>query len=444
MRTTRTILLALFLLFLTGVYSCSKSRTHHEEPPTSQPMAQPKHPFGQHTFQYHAGVIQPSTYDPSELDAQTATFYDVWKSRYLKNSECGDDRYYINVNADGVSTGGGRASDSITVSEANGYGMLITALMAGHDPNAQIYFDGLYRMFRDHPSSSSPNLMAWNQVKGCVDVTGDSGAAPDGDMDIAFGLLLAHSQWGSDGRISYLSEAEKVITAILNHEIDKTNYFVELFDEVGVHTKYFGGTRASDMMMDHFRIFSKVTGDQRWLQVIDRSYSILQKLQKEPANTSGLIPDFIENAQTETPKPAGVGINGSKRKYLESAHDGDFSYNSCRVPLRLAIDYLVSGDRRARAVVRQITKGIKQLSAQDPSKIVDGYTLNGVRIGKNPDLAFISPLAVAAMLDRPHPQWINGLWDLMLNHSPKDNDYYGNTLKLISMLVISGNWYVPE
>jgi endo-1,4-beta-D-glucanase Y len=54
----------------------------------------------------------------------------------------------------------------ITVSEAMGYGMLITAFMAGHDPEAKKYFDGLYRFYKKHPSKNNPRLMAWCQVHG--------------------------------------------------------------------------------------------------------------------------------------------------------------------------------------------------------------------------------------------------------------------------------------
>jgi hypothetical protein len=43
--------------------------------------------------------------------------------------------------------------DSISISEGHGYGMLILALMAGYDPHAQTYFDGMFRMFTDHQAA---------------------------------------------------------------------------------------------------------------------------------------------------------------------------------------------------------------------------------------------------------------------------------------------------
>ena len=99
----------------------------------------------------------------------------------------------------------------MTVSEAHGYGMLITAHMAGHDPKAKAYFDGLYRYFRAHPSKINPELMAWKQgdTGQAVVNVGGVDSATDGDMDIAYALLLADRQWGSDGEINYLAEANR-------------------------------------------------------------------------------------------------------------------------------------------------------------------------------------------------------------------------------------------
>lgn len=81
--------------------------------------------------------------------------------------------------------------------------MLITAYMAGHDADAQTYFDGLYRFYKAHPSSIDPALMAWQQAKdssGNIVDTSGSDAATDGDMDIAYALLLADKQWAARER----------------------------------------------------------------------------------------------------------------------------------------------------------------------------------------------------------------------------------------------------
>lgn len=72
--------------------------------------------------------------------------------------------------------------------------MLFTVLMAGYDANAQNYYNGLYNYYTAHPSSINPYLMSWKQNSSFQNVEGQN-SATDGDMDIAYSLLLAHKQW---------------------------------------------------------------------------------------------------------------------------------------------------------------------------------------------------------------------------------------------------------
>src|SRR6185503_14700054 len=134
---------------------------------------------------------------------------------YLRN-DCGAGQYYVWFNE-------ATSNNTICVSEGQGYGMIITAYMAGHDPDAKIYFDGLYQFYKAHPSIHNPYLMAWNQITGCIDdPAGGNDGATDGDLDIAYALLLADKQWGSTGAINYFSEAVNVINAIKANDMNQT------------------------------------------------------------------------------------------------------------------------------------------------------------------------------------------------------------------------------
>src|SRR6185436_2654698 len=166
------------------------------------PNGGPRHPFGSHFFSYTNGSIRPSGTQQS-LDATTTAFYTSWKAARLVNG-CGG--YYVSF--------GGKGKDPLFVSEGHGYGMLIAALMAGFDSNAHTIFDGFYDVFRKYPSINNGDLMGWAVLKGCALSSSASDlpdSATDGDLDIAFALLLADKQWGSCGRINYLAEAKKVI-----------------------------------------------------------------------------------------------------------------------------------------------------------------------------------------------------------------------------------------
>ena len=392
------------------------------------------HLFGSHSHPYAAGSIAPSG-GAAALDQATASFYDAWKAKYLV-AGCGTGRYYVNVGAD---AGGGKSSASITVSEGHGYGMVITALMAGHDPDAQKEFDGLYSFFRDHPSVNSKDLMAWNQVTGCGDdPNGGNDAATDGDLDIAFGLLLADRQWGSAGKIDYAGEGKKVIAAILAHEVSAATHLTLLGDwAMPSDTKYYDSTRSSDWMVDHFRAFGKASGDAAWTAVVDTHLGLAKTMQDQFSPKTGLLPDFIVGtAGSPAPAPS---------KFLEDVTDGAYGYNACRTPWRLGADWLVSGDARSQAAVMRMNDWVRTKTSGDPSKIDDGYKLDGTNVTTAIDnnMSFVAPFAVAAMADAAHPQWLDALWKRMLASTVASDDYYGNSIKMLSMLVVSNNYWMP-
>ena len=384
--------------------------------------AAPSRPFGSHPVAYTAGSVLPST--QAARDAATSSFYDQWKARFLTPG-CGAGEYVVNTQGD---------TSGMVVSESQGYGMEIVPLMAGYDPDAQIIFDGLYRYFRAHPSIYSPDLMSWNQDSQCRNTdVGDS--ATDGDISIAYGLLLANRQWGSAGPINYLAEAQKVIAAIKLHEIEPATHLTNLGDWAPGSAKYRFGTRPSDWMLDHFRAFQTATGDPFWGSVITATQDLITYMRSHYAPTTGLLPDFIINTNT-TPAPA-------KSKYLESSNDGNYSWNSCRVPWHLGTDYLVSGDSRSKTAALQISNWIKGVTAGDPTKIVGGYTLEGRKKSNGYELSYAAPFGVGATVDGSQQAWVNSIWTNVVGVPIASDHYYGNTLKMQAMLVLSNNYWLP-
>ncbi|OAB47597.1 glycosyl hydrolase family 8 [Paenibacillus antarcticus] len=404
-------------------------------------------PFPQHTS-LATGSIKPNHQPQTQIDATVARLFDDWKKKYLKSNphlKPSDPAQYYVWYADGDWFEKEHDDildvdyDAITVSEAHGYGMLITAYLAGHDPEAKSYFDGLYRYFRAHPSSINPDLMAWRQGdtgQDIIDVQGVD-SATDGDMDIAYALLLADSQWGSSGAINYLAEAKKVINAIMESDVNHSEWTLKLADWVDdSDPKYGTATRPSDFMLQHLRDFRNVTGDRNWDLVIDKTYSITQELYTNFSPNAGLLPDFVE-------KKDGKYVP-AEPEFLESETDGDYSYNSSRTPWRIGTDYLVSGDARAKGQLNKLTDWVRKQTNDDPSKILAGYKLDGSEpLEEYSDNSFSAPMMVAAMLDPKNQDWLNRLWDHNAKLSTDEDVYFGNTLRLLSMMVVSGNWWSP-
>jgi endo-1,4-beta-D-glucanase Y len=381
-------------------------------------------PFPQHV-NYTKGSIRPNHISQTKLDQFTLNFYDQWKKRYIKPG-CRPGEYYVWFE---------RKGNKQCVSEGQGYGMIITALVAGADPSAKITYDGLYHYYKAHPANH-PYLMAWAQGKNCRDL--DKSTATDGDMDIAYSLLLANQQWGSRGNIDYLKEARNMIGAIMRHEINPNTYSILLSDAIEYDSRDYFDTRSSDFMPANFKAFENATGDARWTKVVSNNYKLFGYMQQTYSADAGLIPDFIRHVNKK-PAPA-------QRNYLESPYDGYYNYNACRVPWRIATDYLLTGDPRAKAINDKINHWIRETTKNKPDNISAGYTLAGNDIkGRYFEaLSFIGPFAVSAMVDKKNQQWLNDVWDYLVNFRLKDYDYYDNSIKLLDMIILSGNYWEPK
>jgi endo-1,4-beta-D-glucanase Y len=380
-------------------------------------------PFGNHARAYASGTILPSNHSQAQLDEAVRDFYDAWKTRYVR-AGCGTGRYYI-------LSGGGHQ----TVSEAHGYGMLVMAFMAGHDPQAKAMFDGMVHYYQDHPSEIVSTLMSWAQGSSCQNVEG-ANSATDGDLDIAYALLLADKQWSSGGTLNYRQLAGAIIGGIRSGEVDSGANFVQLGDWApGDSSSFAGATRTSDFMPSHYKSFADATGDASWRQVRDRSYAIMTTLQNGFAGSTGLLPDFVINAAT-SPSPAPGG-------FLESQTDGSYGYNACRDPWRIGTDYLLNGDARSKTVLQRLNTWIRQTTGGNPQNILPGYRLNGTGSGGNYlDLAFVAPFGVGAMVDASNQSWLNSVWDTTVANG--GDGYYQDTVALLSLIAMSGNWWAPE
>ena len=390
----------------------------------------PARPFPQHA-QLAAGVKKPSI-PQAAMDATVAAAYDTWKARYL-HAGCEAGQSYIFYNREKRAD----RKEAISCSEGHGYGMLFTALMAGHDMEAHRVFDELFAFFRAHQSHLTPGLMAWQQVTGCKNAKDGDDSASDGDLDIAYALLLADAQWGSTGAIDYAAEAKRTIAAIAKGEVNAANPSLALGDWVFAGgKKNLHDTRLSDFMPGHLRAFHRATGEALWLRLLDRHYTAVDFLQTKFAPATGLVPDFARGLDTATPQPAGA-------KFLEGRWDGHYYYNSCRVPLRLGADFALTGEPRAKAALDRMNGFIVAKTGGKPAAIRPGYTLEGKPIQSDyTAMAFTAPFAVAAMAGADQA-WLDAMWKYVAAGKSDEDDYFSGAIRLLSLLVASGNWWAP-
>ena len=383
----------------------------------------PAVPFGSHLKPYAAGTILP-TGSQATIDAAVVSLYNSWKSNFVVSAG----NYGLAVKS--------TDADHPYVAEAQGYGLELAALMAGADPTAQATFDGILKYVLAHPSSINSGLLAAEQNASFVSVNG-SDSATDGDLAVAYGLLLADKQWGSSGTYNYKQLAVARINAIKAGEMDPNTKLPTLGDWNSPGDSLYNSTRPSDFMIDHFRAFKAATNDPFWDQAVTATQNLLTQQQITYAPNTGLIADFVVNTNT-TPKPAPAN-------FLEGKTDGQYSYNAVRVPWHIGTDAVVYGDVTSEAQAQKITAWFRSKTGDDPSKIVSGYKLDGTATVSYLDPEFVATLGPAAMGDPSNQAWLDKIWSYTVAQSKTSaaKEYYAASLMLQSMIVMSGNYWAP-
>jgi endo-1,4-beta-D-glucanase Y len=309
--------------------------------------------------------------------------YNSWKSTFVTPNGAGG---FLRVQSPQHSGG--------TVSEGIGYGM-IAAVYVSDRPT----FDGLWGYAKLHLDAKG--LMNW-QINSSGGIAG-AGSATDGDEDMAWALLMASDQWSS---ITYLNDARALIDAMYGTEIagDGTLKPGDNWGDTTYYPDYFSPA--------YYRVFARATDNPVWAGVIiDRNYTLLASL----SGPNGLVPNGSDTGTLSTSMPYG--------------------YNACRAPWRIAMDYCFNGEARAKTYLDKAGAFFNGIGG-GAGNIGDGYSNSGSQTSGNHNMAFIGAAGDAGMagfqtlLDSAFTFGVGGAGD---------NAYFTNTLRVVHMLMMSGN-----
>ncbi|MBT1703803.1 glycosyl hydrolase family 8 [Chryseosolibacter indicus] len=348
-----------------------------------------------------SGTITPYAYGflPSTISSTLAmSEYDRWKR--LMVVTCSDG---LRVVAD---------PSTETKVEAIGFGMLLAAYAKD-----RATFDGIHRFYNSKRTAQAKNMMAWSVT--CNGII-DPGSATDGDLDVAFALIVAYKQWDAP---SYLDAAKSILKIIRDNLVKEcsVNDQSVLIVGPGYNNIAWGGCQEMDIMYHtpaFFRVFAEVTGDNTWNNLADDTYITLNA---SAHPVTGLVPDW--QTATGTPGP--------------NNRAGHYGYDACRAPWRITLDYLWNGNDKAEAWSRKISNWA---SLVGPSKIVDGYELNGTPRGTNGlNSAFLGGFAVAAMANSQTTVNTFGQELSKLN----DTYWFNLNTRCLYLFTLSGKFWDP-
>lgn len=337
--------------------------------------------------------FRPTTVTSS--DARSS--YDNWKQNYLK-TDCGNGEYRVEFNG----------PTGTTVSEGQGYGMVLTAYFGD-----KTEFDGLWRFAQAHFNSSG--LMGWHvSCTGFTTNDGGSGSATDGDTDIGYALLVAADQWGG----TYEQDAITYFKALKAHDYTTCSKVGRNMAKNGDRDTGCSASNSSYWMPGYMRVFQEATGDAFWGKAADDMVA-LWLANRSPS--TGLVSNEVNDD----------GTTGESETWVD--------YNGCRIPWRAITDYLWYGTAGSKQVTDAITTWANGVGI---AKTVDGYDTNGNPTGsysqQNP---WVGGFAAGAMSDS------QALADAFATDFESIDDdeggYYGSSLRTLYLLSLTGNFWKP-
>ncbi|MBN1575662.1 MAG: T9SS type A sorting domain-containing protein [Chitinispirillaceae bacterium] len=357
-------------------------------------LATPKFPFPQNAK--YAYGIKPANVDSAKVQKAFEDF--------MKLYEESPDKTMARIMHD---------TKANTVSEGIGYGMMILVYMDNATNNTQTKFDKLWKYYNNFLDPKG--LMNWKIVGFTGPPSGFDGknSATDADLDVAFGLMEAYKQWGDE---KYLTDAKAIIDKISKYDVTSDGY-LNPGDSWGVDPTSFNPSYFSTGALQLF----KQASDFNWDTVIANSYKLINKAQNA---TTGLMHDWC-----------------TKEGTIDAIHKTDqYSYDAARTPWRLAWAYCWYGHEDAKGICSEIATWISTSTGNDPSKVINGYNRDGTPLSadaKYNNATFVGPFACAGMVDTKHQTWVDTSYSRLTVLT--DTYYYQIALKILTMLLLSGN-----
>lgn len=345
-------------------------------------FAVPKYPFPQNA-KYPYGILPTSV-----NNVAIQNFYQKWLQGYYEES---GDKARIKFD-----------TPNFTVSEGIGYGMLIMVYMDNATNNTQAKFDKLWKYYNSYLNSNG--LMNW-KIDGFTGVASDGkNAATDAEVDVAVALIEAYKQWGND---KYLNDAKALVQKIYQFEVNANGYLKPGDSWDSKKNPSYFSTAALELF--------KHAGSQDWDRVRNNSYILLKKCANA---TTGLVPDWC-------------GEDGSAL--------ASYYYDATRTPWRIGWGYVWFGHNDAKNFCSKIASWITTKTNGDAGNIIDGYELDGRNKGQWLTSAFVGAFACAGLVDATHQKWLDNAYAKQESLISKDESYFNSTLKLIYLLLLSGN-----
>ncbi len=375
----------------------------------------PALPFPQAT---RSRWLNPPVDSQADLNRECLRGWETILQKLVVTDGCepGEMRVVVDV----ADIGGG--SIRPTYSEGIAWGMLFAAIMDRPGHTTQPVFDGFNAYRKRHLSASG--LMHWRIL--ADGKTGDKGITVEAEENIVMALLCAHIQWGSSGKTDYLGEFRQLSSALFKNCVMPGRNLLKPGDTWGGKDKL----HPANWKPAYWRAWETAVPEPRWAAVRKATGGLIHRLTEMSA--TGLPPHWCREDGAETK---------SANPYFA---DYTFEYDALQLPIHNALELAWFGPEEAPEAAgmnAKIARWAKSNPETAPSKIRDGYTLDGKATGKyRGNNAFITSFMLAAASSKDAQAYAKECFGILVKDKPGDDTYYQAIIRLYGLLVASGNF----
>jgi oligosaccharide reducing-end xylanase len=370
-------------------------------------------------------------YKQDAIDQKVAkAYYDIFEGPHRVYFEVGDSMAYVSDL---------KNHDART--EGLSYGMMIAVQL-----NKKDVFDRIWRWSKkyiQHQQGPREGYFAWS-INPQTLKRNSEGSASDGELYYITSLLFAANKWGNNTGIHYYNEARRILDAMWKK--DGTGNIYNLINTEHKQISFVpegDGYRWTDPSY-HLPAFYEV-----WVVYAKDGH---EQFYKDCADTSRM---FLHRACHPV-----TGLNSDYTEFSGVPHPTrwmrpGFRYDSWRVPMNIAMDYVWCG--KDKAWQEDYAKRFQNfLRSKGINSFGDQFNLDGttpefvLKAGEVPklrhSLGLVSTAATASLINKEKNSldFVHAIWNAKLEPYEDGyfDPYYDGLLYLFSLLHLSGKYQV--
>ncbi|MBO0356762.1 glycoside hydrolase [Hymenobacter sp. BT186] len=377
----------------------------------------------------YPNLLREAGYRQADIDRKVAqAYHDVFEGPSKVYFAVGDSMAYVSD-----------VKNEDARTEGMSYGMMVAVQL-----NKKEVFDRLWRWskkYLQHQSGPLEGYFAWS-INTATMKRNSEGPASDGELYFVTSLLFASNRWGNTAGINYYQEARRILDASWKkdgtggvHNLFNTQHKQISFVPTGDMYTWTDPSYHVPAFLEVWAEYAKDGHEQFYRACADTSRVFLRRACAAP---TGLNYDYTEF---------------SGQPHATRWAPAAFRYDSWRVPMNLAMDYVWFGkDRAWQQQYAQRFQGFlrsKGLNTFEDQFNVDGsrpdFILPAGKVKKLRHSLGLVATSAAASLMRPAPpqlDFVHALWNAKL--APYDDGYfdpyYDGLLYLFSLMHLSGKY----